>query len=304
MNPMYPNPAPTNYEPTISVTPQPFSSRTNDGAVPTTTTTTTNSGNHTTTRLIRLSRLLDDPHSTTSSSNDEERDDVHSSSSSNDETNNGGNVDTDENMSNDNTSKSNQENTSNNDNNSKHQSNKERASQIQNFLICFEMLLFAIGHWCVFPAEEWKPDYRPPMNYAKPGFGISDFAQDISDIVGTATQRRRRRRQNYEPTDTESSHPPRNDIDDDEEDRASGDGGYTDGNSPIAVMYDDYNNNMAMDTDMTIHDNCSALSNFHHEDDVVVNVPLGDVITAPTATLYNDDNRPNHHHQQHLRAIT
>jgi Organic solute transporter Ostalpha len=65
----------------------------------------------------------------------------------------------------------------------------QRAALIQNFLICLEMLFFSLAHWCVFPAEEWKPDYRPPDHYAKPGMALSDFAKDISYIVRSSARR-------------------------------------------------------------------------------------------------------------------
>jgi hypothetical protein len=67
---------------------------------------------------------------------------------------------------------------------------QEQAAQIQNFLICLEMLFFAIAHWCVFPAEEWAPDYRP-QRYAKPGIGLKDFASDISYMVSSTRAARK-----------------------------------------------------------------------------------------------------------------
>jgi preprotein translocase subunit SecG len=36
----------------------------------------------------------------------------------------------------------------------------EQAMEIQNVLLCLEMLFFSIAHWCVFPAEEWEPQYH------------------------------------------------------------------------------------------------------------------------------------------------
>ena len=311
INPMYPVPAPFNYAP-ISATPQPLSSRTNDIAVPTT--TTSNTSNRNSTRLNSLARFLDDPHTTSSNTDDEERDGEYggatssSSNSNNDGTNNDNNYDTKENLTNDNSSESNQED-NRNESSSQQQSTKERASHIQNFLICFEMLLFAIGHWCVFPVEEWKPDYRPPMNYAKPGFGISDFAQDISDIVGTATQRRRRRRRDYEPTsNTESTHShnqsDRNNNDDD--DQNGGEDGFSDGIPPNSVIQDEYDNDDGMDANGNIPDNSSPSNFVIDADDVVVTVPFGDVTIAPATTSYNDaDNDDDLLHQQpQLRAIT
>lgn len=67
------------------------------------------------------------------------------------------------------------------------------ASQIQNFLICLEMLFFSIAHWCVFPAEEWEPNYRPKQ-YAKPGIGFKDFVSDMSYIISTRSEARAARK--------------------------------------------------------------------------------------------------------------
>jgi Organic solute transporter Ostalpha len=67
----------------------------------------------------------------------------------------------------------------------------EESARIQNFLICLEMLFFSLAHWCVYSAEEWKPDYRPPDKpYAKPGIGLKDFANDIGYIVNSSTSAR------------------------------------------------------------------------------------------------------------------
>ena len=33
--------------------------------------------------------------------------------------------------------------------------------RVQNFVICLEMLFYAVAHVFVFPTEEWKPGYRP-----------------------------------------------------------------------------------------------------------------------------------------------
>jgi hypothetical protein len=68
---------------------------------------------------------------------------------------------------------------------------RERASQLQNMLICLEMLFFSITHWCVFPAEEWEKDYTPRINQPKAGIGIQDFVQDVSHIVKASRRRRR-----------------------------------------------------------------------------------------------------------------
>lgn len=59
---------------------------------------------------------------------------------------------------------------------------QDRAAELQNILICLEMLFFAVAHWCVFPADEWKPGYEP-KEYANPGLGLGDFASDVRHIV-------------------------------------------------------------------------------------------------------------------------
>jgi Organic solute transporter Ostalpha len=130
------------------------------------------------TRYHRHLRILGDPTITTSSSSDTSTgheggsNDGGSSSSSGSGTSNGN------------------ENTQNGKDDEPMNSH-ERAAQIQNFLICLEMLFFSIAHWCVFPAEEWKPDYRPQQHYAKPGIGLKDFAKDIGYIVRSSTSARR-----------------------------------------------------------------------------------------------------------------
>ena len=72
---------------------------------------------------------------------------------------------------------------------------QEHAAQIQNVLICLEMLFFSIAHWCVFPWEEWQPNYRDTQReiMATPGFGIRDFVADMSDIVEQTRRRRKAR---------------------------------------------------------------------------------------------------------------
>jgi Organic solute transporter Ostalpha len=37
---------------------------------------------------------------------------------------------------------------------------EEQAMEIQNVLLCLEMLFFSLAHFCVFPAEEWDPQYH------------------------------------------------------------------------------------------------------------------------------------------------
>lgn len=78
-----------------------------------------------------------------------------------------------------------------NDNNDGDKSSHERAFLIQNFLICLEMLFFSMAHYCVFPADEWKPDYRPQQHYAKPGLALKDFVKDFSYIMTSSSTARR-----------------------------------------------------------------------------------------------------------------
>lgn len=70
---------------------------------------------------------------------------------------------------------------------------REKAMMMQNVLICLEMLLFSLAHWCVFPVEEWAPDYKP-REYAKPGLGFKDFVEDISYIAESHKQSKNARR--------------------------------------------------------------------------------------------------------------
>jgi hypothetical protein len=113
----------------------------------------------------------------------------------------------------DNDNNSNSANNSDND-----QSPHEKAAGIQNILICMEMLFFSIAHWCVFPSEEWEPDYRPKQ-YAKPGIGIKDFVSDMSFIMSSSSDARAFRK------DLSNQSSP---TDDSEEDAEEGGGGDDD----------------------------------------------------------------------------
>ena len=70
------------------------------------------------------------------------------------------------------------------------QSARQQAAEIQNVLICLEMLFFSIAHWCVFPVEEWEEGYTA-KNYAKPGMGLKDFASDVHYIIRGQRKSRR-----------------------------------------------------------------------------------------------------------------
>ena len=64
---------------------------------------------------------------------------------------------------------------------------RDQAAAIQNLLICVEMLFFSLAHWCVFPVEEWEPNYRPTQ-MARPGLGLRDFAKDVRVIMRRGQQ--------------------------------------------------------------------------------------------------------------------
>ncbi|KAL7539683.1 hypothetical protein ACHAXR_009488 [Thalassiosira sp. AJA248-18] len=59
------------------------------------------------------------------------------------------------------------------------------AKQAQNFLICLEMLGFAIAHFYCFPVEEWKEGYRPVEDKGKFGdnMALGDFLHDLKLIL-------------------------------------------------------------------------------------------------------------------------
>merc|ERR1712150_217544 len=93
----------------------------------------------------------------------------------------------------------------------------EQATEIQHILICLEMVFFAIAHLCVFPAEEWEPNYRPKDEpTTMPSMGISDFTRDVKYIAKSVGQSRRMKKGSREDLLKSSSSHDENDIDDDE----------------------------------------------------------------------------------------
>ncbi len=80
---------------------------------------------------------------------------------------------------------------------------QDQANAINNVLICMEMLFFSLGHWCVFPADEWDPSYRPKP-YESPGLGLKDFVSDMSLIMESRKGASNLRRSRKSPKATSS----------------------------------------------------------------------------------------------------
>ena len=78
----------------------------------------------------------------------------------------------------------------------------EKAIELQNVLICLEMLFFSIAHVCVFPIDEWEEGYAPRV-YAKPGIGLKDFVSDMSLIVESSRASRRSKKSHNSSTEEE-----------------------------------------------------------------------------------------------------
>uniref|UniRef100_A0A7S2ES59 Transmembrane protein 184C n=1 Tax=Trieres chinensis TaxID=1514140 RepID=A0A7S2ES59_TRICV len=72
----------------------------------------------------------------------------------------------------------------------------EWSRRAQNFLICLEMLFFAIAHCFVFPTEEWEEGYRPPEQGegTNTKFGdniaLNDFAREVRFLLKSRKNRR------------------------------------------------------------------------------------------------------------------
>ncbi len=79
------------------------------------------------------------------------------------------------------------------------------SEQIQNFLICLEMLLFSIAHFYCFPIEEWQPGYK--VNYRKAKFGeslaLGDFFADLKIIMTDGgSSKKKRKKKKHSPSET------------------------------------------------------------------------------------------------------
>lgn len=80
----------------------------------------------------------------------------------------------------------------------------EWSEQIQNFLICLEMLLFSIAHFYCFPVEEWQPGYK--VNFRKAKFGetmaLNDFFTDLKIILTTDTSAKKKKKRSKGPSES------------------------------------------------------------------------------------------------------
>jgi len=60
--------------------------------------------------------------------------------------------------------------------------------QVQNLLICLEMLLFSIAHFYCFPTDEWRDGFKDEAKQKKTKFGdamaLGDFMNDLKLIMG------------------------------------------------------------------------------------------------------------------------
>jgi hypothetical protein len=78
------------------------------------------------------------------------------------------------------------------------------SEQIQNFLICMEMLLFSIAHFYCFPVEEWQPGYK--VNFRKAKFGetmaLNDFFTDLKIIMTTSDSTKKKKKRSKEPSES------------------------------------------------------------------------------------------------------
>uniref|UniRef100_A0A7S2N547 Uncharacterized protein n=1 Tax=Helicotheca tamesis TaxID=374047 RepID=A0A7S2N547_9STRA len=70
---------------------------------------------------------------------------------------------------------------------------REWIQQAQSFLVCIEMLFFAIAHCFIFPVEEWEEGYRPRQNKSKLGdnMALRDFMKDVKFIMKSRKARKR-----------------------------------------------------------------------------------------------------------------
>ena len=118
----------------------------------------------------------------------------------------------------------------------------EWADEIQNLLICLEMLGFSIAHFFVFPTEEWEEGFirrRLDMSVGD-SIAFGDFISDVKLVVNSSRSARANRsdRKDYGSTVGSTSTIPSEDIesdvveglgDNDVEDDGDGAGGFVEG---------------------------------------------------------------------------
>jgi len=94
----------------------------------------------------------------------------------------------------------------------------EWADEIQNLLICLEMLGFSIAHYFVFPAEEWEEGFirrRLDMSVGD-SIAFGDFVSDVKLVVNSSRSARAHRK-DYGSTVGSTSSIPSEDIESDAE---------------------------------------------------------------------------------------
>ena len=101
------------------------------------------------------------------------------------------------------------------------QDSDEGADEIQNLLICLEMLGFSIAHYFVFPTEEWETGFirrRLDMSVGDQ-FAFGDFVSDVKMVVNSTRSARAHRsdRKDYGSTVGSTSTIPSEDIESDVE---------------------------------------------------------------------------------------
>lgn len=72
----------------------------------------------------------------------------------------------------------------------------EWADEIQNLLICLEMLGFSIAHFFVFPTEEWEEGFiRRRLNMGVgDSIAFGDFISDVKMVVNSSRSARAHRK--------------------------------------------------------------------------------------------------------------
>lgn len=89
--------------------------------------------------------------------------------------------------------------------------------QVQNFLICLEMLLFSIAHFFCFPTEEWQEGYRPAKEKQlrmMDNMALGDFMSDLRLIMRGSKNRKAEKKTEEVSEGAEAKHG--EPVDDDE----------------------------------------------------------------------------------------